>query len=100
MSAVRRVWEPEEMSSPERANEREVMVTRFPDTRVPFLDDLVVKLDGMRSAVEGVVEGVVSSLLPFLHNPHRHDDDPSSWSSDEVADPYPVEVFLVPPDND
>ena len=38
------------------------MVTRFPDTRVPFLDDLVVKLDGMRSAVEGVVEGVVSDF--------------------------------------
>lgn len=98
MSAVRRFWEPEELSSAEAADEREVMATTFPDTRLPFFDDLVVKLDGLRSAVEGVV----SSVLPFLYSTRRRntDLDTDFWSSDETADPYSVQVLIVELDDD
>ncbi|WP_131705572.1 hypothetical protein [Mycolicibacterium obuense] len=94
MSAVRRFREPEELSSVDPADEREVTATRFPDTRLPFIDDLAVKLDGLRLAVEGVVV----SVLPFLSNPRRRwvkETDSDLWSSDETADPYPVEVLSV-----
>lgn len=99
MSAVRRFWEPEELSSSELADEREVIATKFPDTRLPFFDDLAVKLGGLRLAVEGVV----SSVLPFWPSPRRRNDahaEMDFWSSDDAPDPFPVQAFRTEPRDD
>jgi len=83
-----------QFSSEESADERRVLATRFPEktSRPPWqtaLGDLVSKLEELRSAVEGVVLAV----LPFLHG---SDVGETEWSSDELADPLPVELSTDP----
>ena len=88
----------EELSSDDRADERRVISTSFPEvsSRPPWqsiLDDLATKLEELRAAVESIVR----SVLPFLQD---EDGAENIWFSLEPVDPLPIELSTEPDGTD
>ncbi|QZH69595.1 hypothetical protein [Mycolicibacterium farcinogenes] len=84
---------PKELSCEDLADERPVVVTKFPETRSRppwqfLLDDIESKLQELRMAVESIL----AAVLPFLHSTA---EDPC-WTCDDAADPGEVKVTVLP----